>query len=145
MSVIGKAFEKAGEGVKNVFADAVAANNAHRANEEYKNAKDAANGKVHGTLYNVGETIGDTVADTLNIATLGVSRKIGNAFDDKDSKLDYKELKAAKKDKDIDTGSKVKERAAILVNDNLSRLRDGSDLEGIEMQDNVETDEELEC
>ena len=90
--VIGTAFEV----VSQPFKNAIAANRAHELNEERKDLIDVQNGKVHGTLYRAGDAIGDAVADTLNVATLGVSRKIGNIFDDKENKLTEPNDKVAK-------------------------------------------------
>lgn len=129
MSVTGKVAEGVGNTLGNVFGgvtsvvkDAMAANNAHAANENLQDAKDAANGKVHGVLYRAGEELGDTVADTVNIATLGLSRRVGNVFDDKASKIDYKALKDAKTSNELDRKSSVADRSVFLVNDEVADL-----------------------
>lgn len=113
---IGGVFTKVTSNVKNTLA----ANNAHRANEALQDAKDAKEGKVHGTIYNTVETIGDTVMDVANVATFGVARRVGNLIDDKDSKIDYKSLKEAKKSKNINDGSSIQDRAKLLINDSIS-------------------------
>ena len=135
MSVTGKVAEGVGNTLGNVFGgvtsvvkDAMAANNAHAANENLQDAKDAANGKVHGVLYRAGEELGDKVADTVNIATLGLSRRVGNVFDDKASKIDYKALKDAKTSNELDRKSSVADRSVFLVNDEVVDL--ASDEEG---------------
>lgn len=112
---IGGAFAKVTSSMKNILA----ANNAHRANEALQDAKDAKEGKVHGTIYNTVETIGDAVMDVTNVATLGVARRIGNIIDDKDSKIDYKALKKAKKSKEINNTSSIQDRASYLINDSI--------------------------
>ena len=129
---LGKAFAVAGKGTTGVFGklkdvteNAIAANNAHRANEAMADARDAANGKTHGTLYNIGEAVGDTIADTFNVATFGLSRKVGNVFDDKDSKLGYKSLKRANLGKD----ATIQSRANIMVNDSVRAMAASDDME----------------
>ena len=118
MGILTGTFKLASKGV-NLCTDrvksALAANNAHRANEAMADARDAARGETHGTIYNVVEAAGDLVADTVNVATLGMSRRITNIFDDDDSKLDYKSFKKA----NLDSSSTIQERANLLVNDSV--------------------------
>lgn len=134
MGKLGEKAEGLGNTLKGAFKDAAAANDAHRANEAMKEAQDAANGKVHGGLYNAVENATDLIADTANLATLGLSRRLGNVFDDKDSKIDYKELKAEKKAGNITSETSKSDRARILINDNLSQLQGtGTEVSGPEI------------
>lgn len=111
---------KAVEGVGGIFSNALAANRAHDINEKAKEVEDAKNGKVHGILYKVGDTIGDFTMDTANVLTLGIARKVGNIIDDKDSKIDYKALKAARKSGELASDAKVSDRTQYMLNDAVS-------------------------
>ena len=108
------------EGVGGIFSNALAANRAHDINEKAKEVEEAKNGKVHGILYKVGDAIGDFTMDTANVLTLGIARKVGNLIDDKDSKIDYKALKAASKSGELAKDAKVGDRAQYLLNDAVS-------------------------
>lgn len=115
-SGMGGAFKKTTSVLKNIEA----ANDAHHANESLQDAKAAKEGNVRSGLYNAVESAGDAIMDLTNYATLGLARKVGNLIDDKDSKINYKALKSAKKSKVITDNSSIKDRAKLLLNDSIS-------------------------
>ena len=61
-------------------------------------ASDVLDDKKVGTIRKAVDFVADTAGDALNVATLGASRRIANAFASEDKKLDYKGLKAAKRE-----------------------------------------------
>ena len=103
----------------NPVKNAIAANMAHAANEDRLDAKDAKEGDAHGAIYRAFETAGDIAADTVNIATLGVYRKLANHFDDAESKINYSGMKVAKKEGTITKQSTIDERSQAYLNESL--------------------------
>lgn len=137
-TVLGDASEKSGgviskafSGVAGVYKDAMAANKADDIHEADVIATDAKSGKLHNT--GVIHDIGDGIEDGLNIVTMGVSRRVTNAFT---KEIDYKALKTAKKEaKAAGEDMTVKDRTAAL-----------SDIvgSGVDQIDETEIDTELE-
>ena len=128
----GNVISKAFSGVTGAYKDAMAANKADDIYAADEIATDARSGKLHNT--GVIHDIGDGIEDGINVATIGVSRKITNVFT---HEIDYKALKVAKKEaKHNDKVLTIKDRTAAL-----SDIVDSGD-------DNVNTEEvvdEEEC
>ena len=143
MSILPKAVDKAGGVFTNAIKNAMAANDAHAANEELQDLKDAAQGKAHSALYRAVESTGDFIGDIANVVSAGGYRAVGNIFDDKESKVDYKGLKEARKDGDITSDSSVGERAEYLMNDAIKKRVDISDLTKYD-KDDADKDEKDE-
>lgn len=88
------------------FQDAIAANH----------AADMLDEKKVGTIRKAVDFVADTAGDALNVATLGASRRVANVFADKEKKLDYNGLKAAKRDaRKADDDLDIRERAERLA------------------------------
>lgn len=88
------------------FQDAIAANH----------AADMLDEKKVGTIRKAVDFVAGTAGDALNVATLGVSRRVANVFSDKEKRLDYKGLKQAKRDaRESDGDLDIRERAERLA------------------------------
>ena len=109
-------------GVAGVFKNISAANRAHEINEEARDVQNAANGKIRGNIAKTFDDIGDRAIDVANYLTFGAARRVGNLFDDKESRIDYKALKQAKKMGEITQSSNVADRAQYLVSEKVANM-----------------------
>lgn len=148
-NVVAKAFS----GITGIYKDAIAANKADDINEANMIASDASQGVLHNT--GIIHDIGDGVEDALNVATMGLSRRVTNVFT---HEIDYKALKAEKKAaKSEGVVLSVKDRTAALSDyvdsDKYSELKTEQELaerakyssrETIDVEENVDSESDVE-
>ena len=108
------------KGIVYMEKKAIAANRAHEINEDAKDVLDAQNGKTHGFIHRTFDYVGDTMMDAINIATGGAARKIFNNTDQKETRLNLKNLKAEKKAGNITKDSSVDDMVKVMLNDEVT-------------------------
>ena len=116
----GQASESIFDGIVGVYKKALAANRAKDINEKAKEVADAKEGKMHGMVYHAVDEVTDKLGDTANFLTAGAWYRCTNIFRGKDVKIDYKSYKDAKKMGEIDSTTKVADRAQYMFNDKVA-------------------------